>query len=109
MRWAFLLLAWFVFLCGVLGAAARAADSADCAGVIADENGVPLAAAQITLQSSGGQNFRTETDGAGRFTLHNLSAGESKIEARQEGFCVLAGHAVTLPARSNDLPLTLQH
>src|SRR5712691_7931931 len=109
MRSAFLLVAWFVFLCGVFGAAARAADSADCVGVIADENGVPLAAAQITLQSSGGRNFRTETDGAGRFTLHNLPAGEYKIEARKEGFFVLAGQMVTLRAGANELTLTLQH
>src|SRR5712691_2535345 len=109
MRSAFLLVAWFVFLCGVFGAAARAADSADCVGVIADENGVPLAAAQITLQSSGGRNFRTETDGAGRFTLHNLPAGEYKIEARKEGFFVLAGQALTLRAGANELTLTLQH
>jgi hypothetical protein len=109
MRSAFLLVAWFVFLCGAIGAAARAADSADCAGVIADENGVPLAAAQITLQSSEGRNFRTETDGAGRFTLHNLPAGEYKVEARKEGFFVLAGQTVTLRAGANELTLTLQH
>jgi carboxypeptidase family protein len=109
MRWAFLFAAWFVFLCGVLGAGARAADSADCVGVIADENGVPLAAAQITLQSSGGRTFRTETDGAGRFTLRNLPAGEYKMEARKEGFFVLAGQAVTLRAGANELTLTLQH
>src|SRR6266852_656916 len=109
MRWAFLLVAWFVFLCGVFGAAACAAFSADCAGVIADENGVPLAAEQITLQSSEGRNFRTETDGAGRFTLHNLPAGEYKIEARKAGFFVLAGQTVTLHASANELTLTLQH
>src|SRR5260370_35625069 len=109
MRWAFLLLAWFVFLCGVLGAAARAADSADCAGVIADENGVPMGGASITLQSSGGRNFRTETAGGGRFTLHNLPAGEYKIEARKEGFFVLAGQTVTVRAGANELRLTLQH
>ncbi len=109
MRWTFLLAAGFVFLCGVFGAAARAVDSADCAGVIADENGVPLASAQITLQSSEGRNFRTETDGAGRFRLRNLPTGEYKVEARKEGFFVLAGRMVTLHAGANELTLTLQH
>src|SRR5712691_12363767 len=107
MRWAFLLAAWFVFLCGVFGAAARAVDSADCAGVIADENGVPLASAQITLHSGEGRNFRTETDGAGRFRLRNLPTGEYKVEARKEGFFVLAGRMVTLHAGANELTLTL--
>src|SRR5260370_11751729 len=109
MRWAFLLAAWFAFLCGAMGAAARAADSGDCGGVMGDGNGVGVAAAEITVQSSEGRNFRTETDGAGRFTLRNLAAGEYKIEARKEGFFVLAGQTVTLRAGANELTLTLQH
>jgi Carboxypeptidase regulatory-like domain/TonB dependent receptor len=109
MRWAFLFVACFVFLCRVHGAGAQAADSADCVGVIADENGVPLGAAQITLQSSGGRTFRTETDGAGRFTLRNLPPGDYKMEARKEGFFVLAGQVVTLRAGANELALTLRH
>lgn len=110
MRWVLLLAAWSIVLwSGVLGAPARAADSADCAGIIVDENGVPLAAAQITLQNSEGRNFRTETDGAGRFTLRNLAAGEYKVEARKEGFFVVAGEPLTLHAGGNELTLTLKH
>src|SRR5216683_2885425 len=73
-----------------------AADSADCAGVVLDENGVPIAATKITLQSSGGQTFCAETDGAGRFLLRNVPVGDYKVEARREGFFVLSGQAVTL-------------
>jgi hypothetical protein len=109
MRWAVLLAVWSAFLCGVLAAAARAADSADCVGVIVDENGTPLAAAQITLQSSEGRNFRTETDGAGRFTLRNLPTGDYKVEARKEGFFVLAGETLTLRVGANEITLTLRH
>jgi hypothetical protein len=93
----------------MFSAAARAVDSADCVGVIVDENGVPLAAAQITLQSSDGRTFRAETDGAGRFTLRKLPSGEYKVEARKEGFFVLAGETITLRAGSNDVSLTLKH
>jgi len=109
MRWAVLLAVWSVFLCGVFAAAARAADSADCVGVILDENGTPLAAAQVTLQSSEGRNFRTETDGAGRFALRNLPTGDYKVEARKEGFFVLAGETLTLRAGANEITLTLRH
>ena len=57
------------FLSILSSARVHEADSADCAGVVLDENGVPIAATKITLQSSGGQTFRSETDGAGRFLL----------------------------------------
>jgi hypothetical protein len=84
----------------------HAADSADCAGVVLDENGVPIAATKITLQSSGGQTFRGETDGAGRFLLRNVAVGDYKVEARKEGFFVLSGQAVTLRPGPNDIRLT---
>src|SRR5260370_41122326 len=60
----------------------HAADSADCAGVVLDENGVPIAATKITLQSGGGHNFRPENDLAGRFVRRNVSCGGFKGDAR---------------------------
>src|SRR5258708_29315262 len=87
----------------------HAADSADCAGVVLDENGVPIAATKITLQSSGGQTFRAETDGAGRFLLRNVPVGDYQVEARKEGFFVLSGQTVALHAGPNDIHLTLSH
>jgi 5-hydroxyisourate hydrolase-like protein (transthyretin family) len=94
MRSAARLAALFLFFASLFAAQARPAALADCVGVVLDENGVPIAAAKITLQSANGQNssqsFRTETDGAGRFTLRNLPAGDYKVEARKEGFFILA-------------------
>src|SRR5216684_8416448 len=87
----------------------HAADSADCAGVVLDENGVPIGAAKITLQSSGGQTFRSETDGAGRFLLRNVPVGDYALEASKEGFFVLSSRTVTLLPGSNDIHLTLNH
>ena len=95
-------------LCAFAAREIRAADSADCVGIVADENGVPIPATKITLQNAG-QTFRTETDGAGRFLLRNLPAGEYKVEARKEGFFVLSGQTVTLRAGPNDVHLTLKH
>ena len=109
MRRAVLFAVCCAFLCGALGPAARASDLADCAGLIIDENGVPLAAAQITLQNGEGRTFRTETDSAGRFILRNLPSGEYKVEARKEGFFVLAGQTIALHAGGNQVTLTLNH
>lgn len=90
-------------------APAYAADLADCAGIVLDENRVPIGAAQIKLEDSSGHIYRAETDEAGRFTLRNLPAGDYKLEVRKEGFFVVAGHAATLQAGANELTLTLNH
>src|SRR5258708_31044506 len=96
-------------LCGITAARTSCADSAECTGVVADENGEPLAAAKTMLQSGTGQTFRTETDGAGRFTLRDIPAGDYKVEARKEGFFVLAGQSLNLRPAPNDGTLTLKH
>ena len=110
MRSAARVAALLLFLSACCGANICAADLADCSGVVVDENGVPLAAAKIMLQSSGGgQTFRAETDGAGRFVARNLPVGDYQVEARKEGFFVLSGKTVTLRSGSNDVTLTLKH
>jgi hypothetical protein len=109
MRSAARVAALFVFLGGIIAPISSAADSADCVGVIVDENNVPIAAAKMSLQSSTGRSYRAETDGAGRFLLRNLPAGDYQVEARKEGFFVLAGQTVTLRSGPNDVTLTLKH
>jgi Carboxypeptidase regulatory-like domain len=89
--------------------AARAADLAGSTGVVLDENGVPVPAAQLRFEDSSTHVYRTETDGAGRFTLKNLPAGDYKLEVRKEGFFVIADRAITLQPGPNELNLTLNH
>lgn len=86
-----------------------AADLADCTALVLDENRVPVVAAQLKLEDSAGHIYRTETDGAGRFTLRNLAPGDYKVEIRKEGFFVVTGRALTLQAGHNELNLTLNH
>ena len=74
-----------------------------------DENAVPIPAAKITLQSGSGQSFRAETDGAGRFLLRNIPAGDYTVEARKEGFFVLANEPLNLRPGENEITLTLKH
>src|ERR1700747_1368578 len=109
MRSAACLAALFFCLASVSGAQMRAADLADCAGVVVDENGVPIAAAKITLQNSSDPNYHAETDGAGRFLVHNIPAGDYKVEARKEGFFVLANEPLSLRGGQNQITLTLKH
>jgi Carboxypeptidase regulatory-like domain len=109
MRSAARIAALVAVLCGITAPGISAADLAECTGVIVDENGVPLAAAKIMLQGSAGQTFRAETDGAGRFVLRNIPAGDYKVEARKEGFFVLAGESLSLRPGDNEITLTLKH
>ena len=90
-------------------ALALCADSADCAGLVVDENGEPVPEVQITLQSSGNASFRTETDASGRFKFRNLPAGDYKADIRKQGFFLLSDRPLTLRPGTNDVTFTLNH
>src|SRR6266699_2079116 len=109
MRSAHLLAAGLACLSILAFAGIRAADSAECAGAVVDENGVPVGAAQIRLEDGAGKVNEAETDGAGRFTIRNLSAGNYKMEVRKQGFFLLAGKELTLHAGPNEVNFTLNH
>jgi Carboxypeptidase regulatory-like domain len=97
-------------LLSILAAAeVRAADSADCTGIVLDENGVPIGAAKIRFGHNSGREYRAETNDAGRFTIRNLPEGDYKVEVRKEGFFLLTNYAITLHAGNNELSLTLNH
>ena len=87
----------------------HAAESGDCAGVVLDENGVPVASARIQFESTIGRTYRTETDSSGRFILRNLLTGDYKVEVRKASFFLLTGQSFTLHAGPNELTLTLHH
>src|SRR5215472_8928119 len=103
-------LAVILLLHGIFAAErARTADSADSSGIVLDENGVPVAAAEVSLEDSAGNAHRTETDLAGRFAIHNLSSGDCKAEVRKKGFFVLSGQRVSLHVGNNEVSFVLNH
>lgn len=104
------LLAGILILQGIFCAEqARPQDSADCRGIVLDENGVPVPAAQVRLEDSGGHSYRAETDLAGRFAIGNLASGDYKAEVHKKGFFVLSGQTVGLHAGNNEVSLMLNH
>jgi Carboxypeptidase regulatory-like domain len=109
MRSAYLLAAGLAFLTIFAFAGIRAADSAECRGAVVDENGVPVGAAQIRLSDGSGKVYEAETDGAGRFTVRNLSVGNYSVEVRKQGFFLLSGKELTLHAGPNEVNFTLNH
>jgi hypothetical protein len=106
--WTARLLIISAFVCLAL-VPSRAADIATCSGLVLDENGVPVPAAQLKLEDASARIHRTETDGAGRFALKNLSAGDYKLEVRKQGFFLIAARPVTLQPGPNELNLTMNH
>jgi Carboxypeptidase regulatory-like domain len=109
MKFLRLLISAFVYLVVLALAPTRAADLATCSAIVLDENNVPVPAAQIKLEDATGHIYRTETDGAGRFTLKNLPVGDYKLEVRKEGFFVIAARAIILLPGPNEFSLTLNH
>jgi hypothetical protein len=99
----------FASLCILAAVQVQAADSADCTGMVLDENGVPVGAAKIRLGRNNGPEYRAETNDAGRFTFRTLPAGDYKVEVRKEGFFLLTDYAITLRAGHNEVSLTLNH
>ena len=87
----------------------QAADLADCRGIVLDENGVPVVAAQVRLEDSAGHAYQAETDLAGRFAIHNLPTGDYRAEVRKKGFFVLSGQIVSLHEGNNEVSLVLNH
>lgn len=109
MRFPCLFISLALFHLAIVVPKTQGADSADCRGVVLDENGVPVVAAQVRLEDSVGNSYRTETDLAGRFAIHNLSSGDYKAEVRKKGFFVLSGQTVSLHSGSNEVSLVLNH
>src|SRR5580692_6321478 len=109
MRIARLFTSLFAGLMVLASLPARTADLATCSAVVLDENNVPVPAAQIKLDDAFAHVYRAETDGAGRFTLKNLPAGDYKLEVRKEGFFVIAARPITLEPGPNEFSLTLNH
>src|SRR5262249_17987955 len=85
-------------LAATTSAEMQGTDSGDLAGVVRDENGTPVAAAQCKLENRSGQTYQTETDGAGRFTIRTLAPGDYKMEVRKPGFFLLSEPTLTVQA-----------
>jgi hypothetical protein len=109
MRFPCLFISLVLFHLTIVGPRTQAADAPDCRGIVLDENGVPVPAAQVKLEDSAGHSYQAETDLAGRFVLRNLSPSDYKAEVRKKGFFVLSGQTVTLRGGSNEISLVLNH
>jgi carboxypeptidase family protein len=109
MRFVRVLVVLLAFISSLLPAAILAGGAATCAGVVVDENGVPVDGAKIKLEDASGKTYQTETDVTGRFAFRELPAGDYKAEVRKDGFFLLSGAKLSLAAGPNETSFTLNH
>src|SRR5690242_7514311 len=75
----------------------------DVSGTITDSaSGQPLPAAEVSVSQNGNIVTNTQTDGFGRYTVHNLNAGTYVVSARMIGFRPLT-RSVTVAANGGDV------
>src|SRR5215467_13297805 len=109
MKSVLLLATALVVLCALAQDRVWAADTADCTGLVLDENGVPVVGAHLRLNHGSGKVFQRETDSVGHFAIRDLPTGEYTVEVGKEGFFLLSGQQITLHAGLNEVHFTLNH
>jgi outer membrane receptor for ferrienterochelin and colicin len=78
------------------------ANAGDVSGTITDStSGQPLPSAEVSVTQNGNIITNTQTDGFGRYTVHNLNAGDYIISARMIGFRPLR-RSITISPASGD-------
>jgi hypothetical protein len=75
----------------------------DISGTVTDtSSGQPLPSAEVSVTQNGSIVANTQTDGFGRYTVHNLSAGSYVVSARMIGFRPLS-RTVSIAATGGDV------
>lgn len=82
---------------------ARSLAVGDISGTITDSSsGQPLPAAEVSVTQNGSMVANTQSDGFGRYTIHNIGAGAYVVAARMIGFRPLS-RSVTVPVNGGDV------
>jgi hypothetical protein len=81
----------------------RVSIAGDVSGTVTDStNGQPLQSAEVSVSQNGSIIANSQTDGFGRYTVHNLSAGSYVVAVRLIGFRPLA-RTIAVPASGGDV------
>ncbi len=92
-----------------LSSLASAAPQAHLRGTLIDENGAPVASAQITASSPSGQQLTVFSDSTGQFELNGLPVGEYRLTVNKPGYFRLLNQAVDLKEGMNEISFTIHH
>jgi carboxypeptidase family protein len=92
-----------------LGLAAAQAQNASLHGHVEDENGLPVAGAEVGLQPSEGPKLAAYSDAAGNFEISALQPGSYHATVSKPGFFLLKEQAVEMKQGPNDVSFSLSH
>lgn len=96
-------------LCRGGGRGSSAAAPAQLRGSVVDENGVPVARAEVTVRTPNAQTLTSYTDEAGRFEFPSLPAGPVRLSLSKGGFFRLDDRPLELKEGVNEVSFTLDH
>src|SRR5688572_4583612 len=78
-------------------------------GVVTDDNGAKVAAAQVVLNFTPGVQLATQTDESGSFEYKGLRPGPYLIEVKADGFSVFTSESIQLErGESKNVPVQLK-
>ena len=78
-------------------------------GRVVDEDGLPVAGAQVKLEYPGALDLLVKTDDAGFFSFRDLPPGEYTASVSKDGFFLLAGQKIAWKADGTEFTFTLNH
>jgi hypothetical protein len=77
-------------------------------GQVLDQTGAVIPNAQITLRPEHGKSVSAQSDGAGTYTVRNLTPGKYRITVSEKGFRTSDQEVVLTPGQDVKLNVTLQ-
>ena len=78
-------------------------------GKVADENGVPVMSAFVSIVTPSSRTLTAYTDNAGQFVIDGLEPGQYKVSLNKPGFFRLADRPIEVKEGMNEASFTIQH
>jgi hypothetical protein len=98
-----------VILCPVRAETQTQGGAADLRGQVIDENGQPVARAEVVRHFSDGESQTIYTDAGGRFELHAIGESKVHLSLSKPGFFRIDDRVIDLAPGANEVSLTLNH
>ncbi len=87
----------------------RTPAKADLRGQVIDENGVPVARAEMDFKEDSGQSTTVYTDVAGQYKALGISGSSVRMSVSKPGFFRINDREIDLTAGNNEIEVTLNH
>lgn len=93
---------------GVGGGSFRVSGNGNLSGIVRDPTGAVVPGAHVTVSNDAGFSQTVTADSSGRYTLHNVPAGNVKVDFSSPGFNTQRTNAYVSPNGRNQVDSALQ-